>query len=1099
MSAQRKVIIIVVLGVSACLLSFALSQYYSSINQRNQMLLAQVGVLSGQVDQLRLRSRDFVRSGDENAWSKLLESLQRLGLNMKATSIRDGQLGRMLAELDTRVANYRALLTAIHNPAIEVARVKSEIKGLGLAFAHEVEDKIITPYIKEEGLRVYRGLGVDPIKSRIRDTAHQIKGLHLKQQLILAELLLDWDIQAYQVKKKTISQTAERQKAQLRYLSVLIGNQAGIAETVASLENKLDNLSAHEWMLLKHFSALIKLNEELKEAGDRLLATSAALTARIQGDLSDADRWNTAMSWALLITILAGLSVVGATLARDIIRFVRDLDTSREKFRASEQNLAVTLNSLGDAVIATDAGGLVTRMNPMAENLTGWSIDQAAGRPLTEVFHIINAQTRRSAPNPVEQVLAKGEIVGLANHTVLIARDGREYQIADSGAPIRHPDGEIIGVVLVFRDVTEAYAAEQKIRDSEKMLKNITDNIPVVVYQFKSGPGHEYSSTHVSGQSDKVFGMRSDEPDRFLQFSAGIPAEDKERFFRSIREATDLVRPWEYEGRFIKPSGEEIWFSAMASPQKVGDDVLFSGVLIDITDRHALAQALRIHKFSFDRAAVGIYYIGPDGTIIDANQSAAETLGYSLEELVTLSVFDLDTEMSRDSWEESWNRLRDAGADRYETAYRAKDGDIVPVEVISDLFKYEDQKLAIAVVQDITQRKAAEEHNRRLEESLAQAQKMEAIGTLAGGIAHDFNNILSAVIGYSEVSLTMIEVDNPVHQNLQKVLTAGLRARDLVQQILTFSRKHERKLVPLQMGPLVKESLKMLRSTLPATIDISQEIEDRLDNVMADATQVHQIVMNLCTNAAHAMEADGGTLHVALGHVRLSQEDTRLHPGLTPGEYLKLSIRDTGQGISPDNLKKIFDPYFTTKEQGKGTGLGLAVVHGIVKSYGGGVYAYSELGGGTTFKVYLPSVKDRGPEEKETLPDLPEGSEHILLVDDEPPLLEVGRLMLGKLGYRISTAGGGEAALELLRQDPGDIDLLVTDMTMPKMTGDKLASEFLKIRPDIPIILSTGYSVKMTSKKALDTGIKALISKPYVIADLARTVREVLDGNQPRA
>jgi CheY-like chemotaxis protein len=310
---------------------------------------------------------------------------------------------------------------------------------------------------------------------------------------------------------------------------------------------------------------------------------------------------------------------------------------------------------------------------------------------------------------------------------------------------------------------------------------------------------------------------------------------------------------------------------------------------------------------------------------------------------------------------------------------------------------------------------------------------------------------------------------------------------------LTFSRKDERELGPVQAAPLVKEALKMLRSSLPSTIEISQQIDGDIDPVLADPTQIHQIVMNLCTNAAHAMEVDGGRLNVVISQVHLSDRDIRLHPGLLPGDYLKLSVQDTGPGIPAEIIQKIYDPYFTTKEKGKGTGLGLSVVHGIVKRYGGAVHAYSEPRVGATFNVYIPTVENQPVEVNQEVFELPRGNEHILLVDDEPSLIDVGRQLLEKQGYRVSTAAGSMSALEIFRHSPKDVDLVLTDMTMPDMTGDKLAVEMLKIRPDLPIILATGYSVAITAEKAQKMGIRAFIHKPVVEADLARIVRHVLD------
>ncbi|WP_319410001.1 PAS domain S-box protein [uncultured Desulfosarcina sp.] len=760
---------------------------------------------------------------------------------------------------------------------------------------------------------------------------------------------------------------------------------------------------------------------------------------------------------------------------------------------SSETRMRIILDSIGDAVIATDANGAVTRINPMAEKLTGWSSVEANGRHLTEVFQIVNAHTRQTVANPVDKVLSRGEIVGLANHTMLIARDGQEYQIADSGAPIRHPDGRIVGVVLVFRDVTEAYSREQRIRENEKLLKDITANVPGVVFQFKSTPDHAYSTTYVSEKAAEIFELQPG-PQTFLEaFRTHIPEDEINRFTTSIHEAVDKVKPWHYEGRFIKRTGKKIWFSGNAIPHQEGDTLVFYGMLMDITWRKQLEESLRLTQFCFDNASIGIFWIDGKGQILNVNEQGCRSLGYSREELCAMTVFDIDPNFIPDIWPEHIENLRNLKTRSIETLHKHKNGNVFPVQIMINIMAFEDHEFHVAYVQDISDRKHAEKEAKRLGAALLQAQKMEAIGTLAGGIAHDFNNILSAVIGFSELSLPMAAPDAPIHQYLQQILTAGLRARDLVQQILTFSRKDERQLGPLQVPPLVKEALKMLRSSLPATIEICPHINPEVNPVLADPTQIHQIVMNLCTNAAHAMETEGGRLDVFISQVRLSDRDIRLHPGLLPGAYLKLSIQDTGRGIPPEIMQKIYDPYFTTKEKGKGTGLGLSVVHGIVQSYGGAIHAYSEPNCGTTFNVYIPTVENRIDAEKKENLELPIGNEHLLLVDDEPTLIDVGRQLLEKLGYRVSTAEGSTAALERFRNIEPPIDLVLTDMTMPKMTGDKLAIELLKIKPDLPIILATGYSVAITPEKALKMGIKAFVHKPIVEADLAKIVRNVLD------
>jgi PAS domain S-box-containing protein len=782
-----------------------------------------------------------------------------------------------------------------------------------------------------------------------------------------------------------------------------------------------------------------------------------------------------------------------AHLAENLKQMAKMISQRERALVDSEANLSITLDSIGDAVIVTDAQGKITRMNPMAEHLTGWFSHDAVGQPLPDVFRIINAFTRENVPSPVEKVIAEGQIVGLANHTVLIARDGQEYQIADSGAPINDSEGGIVGVVLVFRDVTETYAKEQEIRESAAKLKNITANVPGVVFQFHAAPGPFYSVGFVNSKAVDMLGL--DVPlDQFMKaFAAGIPQDDRDRYIDSIRSAVDEVKTWRYEGRFIKPSGQSLWFSGTATPQTRKDGILFNGVLVDITDRRKMEEALHLTQFCLDKASIGIFRFDSEAKILAVNEQACASLGYTQEELCRMTVFDIDPGFNPEIWPAHIQSLREAGTRKIETRYQHKNGHILPVEIIINIMEFGGEEFHVAFVQDISDRKLAEQEAKGLEAALQHAQKMEAIGTLAGGIAHDFNNILSAVIGYSELALSNTGLDPWMNSNMEKILAAGKRARDLVRQILAFSRRSESELQPLLVEPLVKEALKLLRSSLPTTIEISQEISPETRTIMADPAQIHQIIMNLCTNAAHAMEKNGGRLTIQLSQLNLTDQDLRLHPELSPGTFLKLCVQDTGMGIPADTLEKIFEPYFTTKEKGKGTGLGLAVVHGIVRSYGGAIYAYSEPDCGSTFNVYIPTIQAELPVEDRKIPELPGGSEHILLVDDEPVLLDVGQQMLEKLGYQVSVYQNSCEALAVFRQSPDIFDLILTDMTMPVMTGDKLAVEIMQIRPEIPIIICTGYSSAISSESALEMGIKAFLYKPIVEMDLATTVRQVLD------
>ena len=650
MSANKKVFLIVILGAGACLLSFILSQYYSEKNQENQNLLSRIQQIPGRMEYINLLSKSFIQNGDGTDWNKIIVNLERVSLSLSDTRTNDRWQEEILV-INKLLADYYHILSRIHDPAVRLNEEKRKFKSIGLSFSKEVEERIIIPYREEEGLRLYEGKPIDPFKARIKETAYDVMGLHLQQQLILLELMLDWDMTGYQRKKQNIAEALNKQNAQLQYMNILMGNEPNIQNIIYSLDRKLTDLSRHEKIMLDLFSVLTERNADLIEIGNLLLDSGKKLSAEIVLDISEANRLNRILSWGLLITLIAGLAVLGTWLAKDIIRFVEDLKESGEKVRASESNLKVTLDSLGDAVIATDDRGIIARMNPSAEQLTGWNASEAVGLPLPEVFHIVNARSREKAANPVEKVLEEGKIVGLANHTVLIAKDGKEFQIADSGAPIRDPDGKIIGVVLVFRDVTEKYVQEQKIRENERQLKELTANVPGVVYQFKATSDHVYTADFISEKAYEIFGLETNVPAFFEDFIAQLPDDDKELFIASIRAAVDKIAPWSYEGRFIKPNGETIWFSGNSIPRMDGDTIVFYGMLTNITRRKQMEESLRLSQFCFDNASIGIFLMGDNGKIVHVNEQACRSLGYSSDELCNMTVLDIDPFVTPDQFE----------------------------------------------------------------------------------------------------------------------------------------------------------------------------------------------------------------------------------------------------------------------------------------------------------------------------------------------------------------------------------------------------------------------------------------------------------------
>jgi len=394
--------------------------------------------------------------------------------------------------------------------------------------------------------------------------------------------------------------------------------------------------------------------------------------------------------------------------------------------------------------------------------------------------------------------------------------------------------------------------------------------------------------------------------------------------------------------------------------------------------------------------------------------------------------------------------------------------------------------------------KEVEERTQALAESERQMQqvlKLQAIGTLAGGIAHDFNNILFPILGFAELAMDDIPPGHPARRSLEEILKAANRAKDLVQQILTFSRRNGRERKPVRVPQVVREALALMRASIPKTIEIACEIDDGCRPILGDATQIHQVVVNLCTNAYQAMQETGGRLEVRLEETEIDYEQTRRHIGTRMGPHLHLSVRDTGVGMEPSVLSRIFEPYYTTKEPGKGTGLGLSVIHGIVKHHGGFITVESAPGRGSTFHVYLPALEEAEivPEAEPAAPPAP-GHERILLVDDEPQVLEIERQLVERLGYRVTACADPGEALRLLRQAPQHFDLLMTDMTMPQMTGDRLAQLAWEIRPELPVILCTGYNDLMSEEKARALGIRRYLLKPVDTEELALAIRRALSG-----
>ncbi len=497
----------------------------------------------------------------------------------------------------------------------------------------------------------------------------------------------------------------------------------------------------------------------------------------------------------------------------------------------------------------------------------------------------------------------------------------------------------------------------------------------------------------------------------------------------------------------------------------------------------------------FENNSAIMYLVDPESfAIVDANYAAEKFFGFSKTALVKKKLPDISA-MAENEIRKEIQNAREKNRDFLVFRHKLANGEIRDVEIRPTLIKTkEGEVLNFIIAHDIADHLRAEEDKKQLEAQLLQAHKMEAIGTLAGGIAHDFNNILWIINGNVELAVAEISKESPVRYNLESIEEACRRATDLVSQILSFSPQSVQKRHPLKISSMVEESLRLLRSSIPTTIEIRKIVSAKSDVILADLTQINQILMNLYTNATHAMREKGGVLEVSLVNIGIEDKEVALHHDLTAGEYVLLSVRDTGHGIKTEDIHRIIDPYFTTKGVGEGTGMGLSAAYSIVRSYGGTISVDSQPGKGTVFHLFFPVFEKREDElETETFETLPKGNERILFVDDEEAVLDMIKQMLIRLGYEVEVFQSPVNAIKSFEAQPEKYDLIITDQSMPYMTGENLAIKLMNIRPDVPIILCTGYSELVSEEKIKSIGIKAFLMKPIVKRVFAETIRKVLD------
>ena len=776
---------------------------------------------------------------------------------------------------------------------------------------------------------------------------------------------------------------------------------------------------------------------------------------------------------------------------------IKELENNAFERKSVEE--ALQASEVSYRTLAENLPGLVYRVfllennrmhffNDQLQSMTGYKEEELKKGSVCSIDPLILPEDLVEITTSVEEAIRKGthfEVEYRVTH-----RDGDIHHFWERGRPILGGDGKPQYIDGTIFDITERKQAEEALRESEVRYRSLVENQTDFVCRITPDGTFTFVNTAYC-----LF-LRKTKEELIGQKWHLLPVGDDVTLIQEKLETLSASNPIVViENRILSGEGDVHWMQFLNTGifDSSGDLQEIQSVGRDISERKRAEDSALESNEKFrsivDNIGIGVALISPTMEILELNHQ------------MRVWTPDINPSVGSICYRTFNNPPRDEICDYCPTCRTLQDGKVhegttvTPIAggrrnyriVSSPIFNAEGRvTAAIEMVDDITERLS-------LEAQLQQSQKMEAVGTLAGGIAHDFNNILAIILGNAQLASDDVPDSNPASEFLKEIHRASIRAKDMVGQLLAFSRKSDEKSAPIDIAPIIKESMKMLRPAIPSSIEFKQHITNDACNILGDVSQINQIVMNLAINAADAMSEEGGALEVTLENIILLEEKTCFDWILSPGPYVRLKMRDTGEGIEPEIMDRIFEPYFTTKEVGKGTGMGLSVIHGIVKRHGGGILVESELGKGMVFEIYFPALENKAEVEKEPEREIKGGSERILFVDDEEPMMNLYRRHLEGFGYDVKSTTKPVEALEWFKADPDRFDVIITDMTMPRMTGDKLAAEVLKIRPHMPVIICTGYSERMSAEKAEALGVRKYIEKPIDLRDLASALRDVLD------